>query len=125
MSKTANVAQVLRAQVAELERIEADAPQSARDIIARHGVKERHVEMRIDPRTLGTGGFDGVRAARREAARQLAADLLDDRDFQLHKRCSPNDFMIHHDVYRTALVAMSPEQLERMLQEAFRAGRES
>lgn len=117
-----------KATVAALEAAEQSAPRSARDIMQKHGIKERRIDLRINSRELGRSGFDAVNVARREAAHKLADDLIADQDFKLANRGSvPPDFGLPAQYamlsYTASLVAISAEKLTTMLEEAFRAGR--
>lgn len=128
------VAKVLREQAAVLERTEQDAPRSAADIIKRHGIKELAICFDLSPYDIGRAGYDALKIGREEAAHNLARALLADCDFQLTRRGNVcPDFGLQHvsaildrrerDTYGTSIVAISPEKLRTMLQEAFRAGR--
>jgi hypothetical protein len=124
MSVLRKEADVLRASAARLEAAADDTPRSALDLLKRFGPPVLNVEIHAELYVFGDSGFNARRHFINQAGQQLAHSIAEKMEFEyVAEYHDPLKYPIAR--YRCSIYAMAPGELKRLLEKAYRAGRES
>lgn len=119
----------LRAIAAELEQTDANAPQSASELLRREGPQPVHVENCVDLFALGGRDYNARNHLCTQAGQQIGHHLASKLDYDLaNGRMGMQempDLRYGQAWFKATIYALTPGEIEKLLQRAWSLGRDS
>lgn len=120
----------LREIASRLESVAASIPRSAQDLIRRFAPLKLCVTNYVEMCFLGSSTYDARKHLCRQAAHQISEHIAEKLEYEwvnggsgMQHRADLSDSRYTRQAYTASVIVLAPAELQRLVEEAYRAGR--